>query len=117
MGDLNPYKNWTRKQLYDHCIIQCEEYGFDKNECKGIIYDKRWDPMKDFNGCSVVQDPIHPFYPCLKHDWSWVVLGGGIEHDRQFRKDLIRSGMYGFKARRWFWGVRIGWIFFHKWKK
>ena len=116
MSDYYPYQFWTRDDLYDHIMIQCDKFGFDKKEAEEIIYDNRWNPTLDFDGCTLVQDPIHPFYPCLKHDWAWRVMGGGIEHDVEFRRDLITANMYGFKAKKWFLGVRIAWVLWYKWK-
>ena len=108
---------WTREELFRNVARQCDEYGFNLEDAKYIIFDERWDPVTDFNGCTLVQDPLHPFYPCLRHDWGDVVGGGGIENDRRFRRDLIQAGMYGLKAKVWFLGVRIGWLFYLKWKK
>jgi len=117
MAQPYPYKNWTRNELYAHCLMQADEYGFDRVEMSNVIYDKRWVPQQDFNGCTLVQDPLHPFWPCLRHDWAWIVGEGGREVDDRFREDLIQSGMYGAKAKRWFIGVRIGWFFSFKWLK
>ena len=115
--NLKPYKNWTREELYHHCMKQALEFGFDPIEIKATIFDKRWNPSQDFNGCNLVQDIYHPFYACLKHDFDWIVGEGGIEADRTFYNNLKKSGMNGLKARCWFLGVRIGWLSFYKWVK
>jgi len=115
LSKLTPYKNWSRLELYVHCSFQAKEYGFDIHEIKETIFDDRWDPMKDFNGCNLVQDPLHPFYPCLKHDYDWIVGVGGIESDRRFYENLKKSGMLSFKARVWFLAVRLGWMLYYKW--
>lgn len=112
-----PYKYWTREELYLHCMKQAREYGFDVLEIKQVVFDKRWNPVEDFNGCNLVQDVYHPFYPCLKHDYDWIVGNGGIESDKHFYKLLKQSGMVTAKARLWFYGVRLGWLLYYKWKK
>lgn len=110
-----PYRYWTRTELFRHCQEQSEEYGFDISEVKEVIFDDRWNPITDFNGCSLVQDPLHPFYPCLKHDYDWIVGTGGIESDKRFYENLKKSGMISFKARVWYIGVRLGWVLYYKW--
>lgn len=112
---LTPYKNWTRKQLVSHCLKQADEYGFDPEEIRATIYDERWIPEIEFNGCTLVQDPLHPFYPCLKHDFDWIVGDGGIEADKRFYNNLKKAGLVTVKARVWYIGVRLGWIFWYKW--
>ena len=117
MPRLQPYRNWSRTELYDHCLRQADQYGFDKDEMYEVIYDKRWNPVCDFDGCSVVQDPIHPFYPCLKHDHDWIVYGGGIEYDMEFYLNLKKTNLVNRKARLWYIGVRTAWLFWYRWKK
>ena len=112
-----PYKYWTREELYHHCMKQALAFGFDPVEIKQVIFDKRWQPSQEFNGCNLVKDEFHPFYACLKHDFDWIVGKGGIESDRTFYNNLKKSGMNGFKAKCWFFGVRLGWLLFYKWKK
>jgi hypothetical protein len=116
MSKLQPYKYWTREELYLHCTKQVGPYNFSILEMKEVIYDKRWDPVKEFNGCTLVQDPLHPFWPCVRHDYDWVVGNGGIEADRRFYNNLKQAGMLSFKARMWFIGVRLGWVLWYKWK-
>ncbi len=112
---LQPYRNWTREDLYSHCLKQSEEYGFDKEEMLDVIFDDKWSPALDFNGCNLVQDPLHPFYPCLRHDYDWIVGVGGVDADRRFYNNLKQAGMLSLKARVWFIGVRLGWVFYYKW--
>ena len=112
-----PYKYWTREELYLQCMKQARVFGFDPVEIKETIFDKRWQPSQEFNGCNLVQDEFHPFYACLKHDFDWIIGNGGIEADRTFYNNLKKSGMRTIKARFWFLGVRAGWVLFYKWKK
>jgi hypothetical protein len=112
-----PYKFWKREELYHHCMKQALEFGFDVLEIKEIVFDKRWIPQEDFNGCNLVQDIYHPFYPCLKHDFDWIVGEGGLKADQTFYNNLKKSGMLTIKAKIWFFGVRLGWLLWYKWKK
>ena len=114
-----PYKNYNRGQLYDLIEMQCNAAGMEHYlpRCMQACYDKRWLPQVDFNGCSVVQDELHPYPPCFLHDYAYVVHGGGPDADKQFYVDLIDWGMKPSKAMRWYIGVRIGWLFYFKWRK
>lgn len=115
MNKYQPYKNWKREDLYLHCAKQAREFNFDVIEIKKIIFDKRWNPAKEYNGCSLVQDPLHPFYPCLRHDYDWIVGVGGIDADKRFYNNLKKAGMLTIKAKIWFVGVRLGWVIYYKW--
>ena len=113
-----PYKLWSNDKLWSHLELQCEVYGFCKKKVKEAVFDKRWNPITDYNGCTMVQDPLHPYLPCFLHDYGWIVLGGGIEFDKEFIIDNEKVGEISEKKiEKWFLGVRLGWIFYHKWKK
>jgi len=119
MKDYKPYKFWTREELFNHCEKQCIEYGGEDliSELKKIIFDTRWNPMDDYNGCNVIQDKHHPYPPCLIHDFRWLVEGGGICTDREFRRNLKIFKTPKTISVLMFIGVRIGWLFYYKWKK
>ena len=112
-----PYKFWSRDELYKHLIAQHNDYPKAnlKQPIRDAVYDDNWDPKYEYNGCSVVQDPIHPFAPCFLHDYSWVVLQGTPEdykrYDKEFYERLKIFGMRDWKAKCWYIGVRIGWFF------
>ena len=81
---------------------------------KGMT-DVRWNPMKDFNGCSVVQDLFHPCISCFIHDYLWITGQGGKDADYIFYKLMILEGTPKAMAwRRWF-AVRVAWLFWFKW--
>lgn len=113
MPRYNPYFFWTRDELEKHLVIQCKWFKREDltERIRNAVYDKRWNPLVDYNGCSVVQDRYHPYVPCFLHDYAWVVLKGGIEHDKEFEKNLRDFGMNKFNAKKWFLGVRMGWLF------
>lgn len=117
MSKLQPYKHWTRDEFYLHFMKQARIYGYDPIEIKEMVYDKRWNPALDFNGCNLVQDILHPFYACGKHDYDWIVGTGGLKADKVFYNNLKKAGMNNFKSRYWFYGVRMGWLLWFKWKK
>jgi hypothetical protein len=73
-----PYKFWTKEKLYWHLITQAGEYYANDDNMqfiiKNAVYDTRWNPLLEFNGCTFVQDDLHPFLPCFIHDWRWHAL-------------------------------------------
>ena len=120
MTRKNPYKFWTKDELYYHLIRQAEGFGFDNSiiiEIKEAIYSNKWNCIEDFNGCNLVRDCYHPFLPCFLHDYHWQCLGGGYKYDKIFRRNLIQCEMYKWKAKLWFFGVRLGWLLYYKWRK
>lgn len=114
----HPYKYWDRDELYSHLKRQAtaNKY-FDYKTIRYAVYDTRWNPMLEFNGCNVVQDDLHPFLPCFLHDYRWVVKGGGKKTDIQFYNSLIKFGVPKWKAKLYYYRVRIGWNLYFKHKK
>lgn len=112
-----PYKYWNRGQLLEMLQYQAIDFGIDTFLVKKICYDKRWNPSVDYNGCTLVQDKLHPFLPCFIHDYRWIVEGGGLDSDLEFRINLQKSGMSNLESWKWFVGVRLGWLCYYKWKK
>ena len=119
MQDNQPYKYWTREQLFFHCEKQCVDHGQEQmvKTVKDIIFDSRWNPKKDYNGCNVVQDKYLPYVPCLIHDYRWLVEKGGIDSDIEFRLNLKKFGTKEKRSVLMFIGVRLGWFFYYKWAK
>lgn len=116
---MKPYQFWTREQLFEHCVVQCQWYKCEDMipVFESVIFDERWDPIVDYNGCNVIEDRLHPYPPCLKHDFDWLVLGGGIAYDIDFRKNLKKFGESPNMTVVMFVGVRIGWLCWYKWDK
>lgn len=115
MSRLNPYKFWTREELFDHSIKQSNYYGYIYNDkIKDACFDLRWDPIEEYDGCTLIQDKFHPYVPCLLHDYTWKVRGEGKKYDIEFRKNLILFGTNKIRAWLMFFGVRIGWLFYKK---
>ena len=114
---VSPYKYWTREELYQHLLLQCEEYGFDKEFLYLAVFDESWNPKFEYNGCNFVQDGIHPFYPCFIHDWRWLCFDYKKKWDEDFKDNLIKFGYSRTRASMYYIGVRCGWLFYYKWKK
>jgi len=113
MSAKKPYINWTREQLFEHLEVQCKEYDYDLTALFTSVYDKRWIPSEDYNGCNVVQDDIHPFYPCFIHDYRWIIEGRTNNADIEFRNNLRKFGYSRIKALIYYCAVRVGSVFFN----
>ncbi len=112
-----PYKYWTKKDLENHLRAQALEHGIDTSLVISAVYDKRWNPIKDYNGCNFVQDNLHPFLPCFIHDWRWVCMDYKKWFDLEFRDNLIKFGFKKWKAELYYIMVRCGWLFYYRFKK
>ena len=113
----HPYKYWTRDYLYEFLLPQCIDFDVSTSLVKLAVYDERWNPRYDFNGCTLVQDEYHPFLPCFIHDWRWITGQGGLDSDIEFKINLVKAGFTELKAWKYFIGVRLGWMFYYKWTK
>ena len=124
MSKLAPYRTWTRGELYEHCIKVLNMYVLNNTPeyvelTKNIsiaCYSIKWNPMLEYNGCTVVQDPHHPFPACLIHDYDCIVEGWTEENDRKFQKNCELLGLKESRAKRWFKAVRLGRLYY-KWFK
>lgn len=111
-----PYKYWTRELLHDFFVQQSIDFGIDSFDVKKICYDKNWNPQTQYNGCTFVQDELHPFLPCFIHDYRWIIGKGGLDSNIEFKTNLIKAGFSKVKAWKYFLGVHTAWLFFYKWK-
>jgi len=105
-------KKWTREKLYLHCAKQSRQHGFDIIEVKGVINDKRWNPIERLDEFDLVKGSDNPMYPCVRFSYDKVV---GINGNRRFYDNLKKSDMLTFKKRVWFIGILLGWVFYYKW--
>ncbi len=112
-----PYKYWTKIQLFDHLRVQCFVYGYNVELLEEAIESNAWNPVKDYNGCNVVQDDLHPFYPCFIHDWRWITFDYEKTWDIEFKRNLLKFGYSVLKSEVYYIMVRCGWLFYYKWVK
>lgn len=115
-----PYRYWSRNDLFWHLRTQAVDYhncnADDLYTIKAAVYDERWNPSKDFNGCNFVQDDLHPFLPCFLHDWRWITRQDIKASDKEFYNNLIRYGYPKWKAKLYYYGVRIGYLCYYQFK-
>jgi len=113
------YRDFKKEDVETALIKACDRVGAPKYVLKMLedaINDPLWNHMKDYNGCTLVEDPTHPYVPCFLHDWMWRTGRGGLEADNIFYHTQVLFGMPKKMARRRYYGVRIGWFTFFKWK-
>lgn len=124
MSRLRPYANWTERDFSRVIISHVNNFEIDtelRNLWKDIIFEamssEHWEFIKDYNGCTLVQDPIHPSPACFVHDYMWICGYGGYHSDFIFRRLILAEGVStrGRAFRRWL-GVRIGWYAYFRWK-
>ncbi|MFT5450617.1 MAG: hypothetical protein ACI9N9_000094 [Enterobacterales bacterium] len=123
MSRMQPYELWEHEELRELASKHVRRLKVSNNLGQLWInlineaFDsKYWIPIKDFNGCTIVQDTKHPSMACLCHDYMWISGHGGFVSDRIFYALMIAQGVgKGRAMRRWFL-VRSGWYLFFMWK-
>jgi len=115
-----PYINWTRSDFNRHLKGVANDLNLGK-EIKALIElalldDKTWDPVKDYDGCTLVQDMYHPCLSCFIHDYLWSAGQGGKNADSLFLWLMKKEGLNHAKAHRRYVAVRIYWVCWSKWK-
>lgn len=120
-------KYWDKVKLKDVLIsnldIAKSINNIDYNEHFKIkmllleaVDSNKWNALKDYNGCTLVQDDSQPSIACFIHDYCWISGMGGKIADNVFYNVMLSTGVKRAKAKRRFIGVRIGWALYFKWK-
>jgi hypothetical protein len=112
-----PYKYWTLAELCEMLVRQAEGKGFNYLDIVSMVYSNKWNPIEDFDGCTLVSDHLQPFLPCFIHDYRWAVEGGGKHTDIEFRDNLLKFGFPKWKANVYYVAVRLAWVTYYKWTK
>ncbi len=116
---MMPYKNYTNKQLKELIVLQfmnsdCPPYV---GEYVNLAFEDSWDPVNEFDGCTVVQDFNHPDLSCFIHDWLWRTGKGGDFSNKLFYKIMRWEGVSKSLAKRRYMAVKIMWNIWYKYKK
>lgn len=115
-----PYIYWSRSDLFWKVREQAVEYSCCHPDMlytiRAAAYDERWNPSEDFNGCTFVQDDLHPFLPCFIHDWRWVTRQDTKMADKEFRDNLLHFGYPKWKANLYYYTVRIAYLCYYQFK-
>ncbi len=121
---LRPYSTWTPKEL--RLKLESDiNYKLDiPYELKKLWIDiireaflsEDWNIIEDYNGCTLVQDQLHPCPACFVHDYMWITGHGGAMADNIFYEMMLAEGMTKAKAKRRWFGVRVGWFAYFRWK-
>jgi len=114
-----PYINWTKTDFHRHLKNLANEYGLGKSFKQLIdaaLLDDRWDPLADYDGCTLVQDMYHPCLSCFIHDYLWNTGQGGKDADKVFLYLMLVEGLKPSKAKRRYIAVRLYWLVWAKWK-
>jgi hypothetical protein len=118
MSNYAPYKFWCKTHLADHLKELTHQLSLGK-EIRHLIeasmVNPHWDPINEFDGCSVVQDTYHPCLSCFIHDYLWRTGQGGKESDELFYLLMLAEGTSKARAKRRWLAVRLGWLFYYKW--
>lgn len=118
MSKYRPYKFWTKSQLGSHLTNLSHAFNLGqkiRTLIEEALTSDKWDATMDYDGCSVVQDQYHPCISCFLHDYLWRTGQGGKESDELFYYLMLEEGTVPARAkRRWFF-VRVGWIFYYRW--
>jgi hypothetical protein len=117
--NYEPYKYWTREKMFENIKESCLKTN--NNDLvlmfKNMVFDCRWNPTLDYNGCNFIQDRLHIFPACFEHDYNCLVVGWSNKNDLLFMKRCLQFGSTPYEAKRNYVGVRLGWLFWFKWKK
>lgn len=119
MNRDNLYRDFTtlelEKALYRACQrVDAPTWVFDIIE--EAISSEDWIWFRQWDGCTVIQDPTHPYVPCFIHDYLSRTGRGGRKNDRLFYHLQIIFGECKACSRARYFGARLGWIFWLFWK-
>jgi hypothetical protein len=114
-----PYINWNKTDFNKHLKDLANKFSLGK-DFKALVetalLDERWNPLADYDGCTLVQDIYHPCLSCFIHDYLWNTGQGGKDSDKVFLYLMLTEGLKPAKAKRRYMAVRLYWLFWAKWK-
>jgi len=114
-----PYINWTKSDFNRHLKGLANKFDLGqpiKALIEVALLDERWDPITDYDGCTLVQDAYHPCLSCFLHDYLWNTGQGGKNADALFQWLMLKEGLTPGKVKRRYLAVRIYWLVYSKWK-
>lgn len=116
---MKPYVNYTNTELKElliqqHGFTNAPDYIIDLIE---MAFQDSWNPVMEFDGCTVVEDFTHPDVACFIHDWLWVTGKGGEFSNKLFYKLMRWGGMSKQISRRRYIAVKLAWNFWFRFKK
>jgi len=120
---LEPYKYWSKEQMESIIVENTSKMSIDPklkaliiDLMISVIYSEDWDVSDDFNGCTFVQDTLHPSIACLFHDYVNLTGRGSARSDKLFYELKRIEGLGKFRAKFRMYVVRFAYIFFFYWK-
>ncbi len=66
-----PYRLWNLKTLEKVILKQVIEFKLPEDIKELVlvaVIDSPWNPLLEYDGCTVVQDKLHPYLPYFVHD-------------------------------------------------
>lgn len=114
-----PYSYLTNAQLKQMLIrlakkLKVDDWVFDLID--EAFENKKWDPVNDYDGCTLVQDCYHPSLACFIHDYLWKCGFGGLLSDKIYKYIMNLEGMHKYRITRRWLAVRFVWLILYKWK-
>ena len=116
---MYPYKNYETEMLKELVVLQFMSSNAPPyiGEYINLSFKDSWDPITEFDGCTVVQDFNHPDLSCYIHDWLWRTGKGGDFSNKLFYKIMLWEGVPKAQAKRRFIAVKIMWNIWYQYKK
>lgn len=119
---LEPYKYWTSEQMESIIVDSTSKMLIDPklkvliiDLMVSVVYSDDWDFSDEFNGCTFVQDALHPSISCLFHDYANLTGRGSLRADKLFYELMRIEGLSKFRSKLRMYIVRIAYIFFFSW--
>lgn len=116
---MKPYLKYTNEQLRTLVELQFK-YSDAPAYVEMLIdlaFEDDWNPVKDFDGCTMVQDFNHPDLSCFIHDWLWRTDKGGEFSNKLFYKLMRWENIKKSQAKRRYIAVSLAWKLWYKFKK
>lgn len=118
MTTYTPYINWNKSDFAAHLKNLANKFDLGspvKQLIEVALLDERWDPIREYDGCTLVQDMYHPCLSCFIHDYLWNTGQGGKDADYLFLWLMSKEGLNENKAKRRYFAVRFYWLIWSKW--
>lgn len=103
---FKPYSEWKEERFYEQLelnfLTEKTELREKFNELIKLIREDKSFSYKDVDGCTLVQDPLHPSPACFIHDYLCKNKLNGFKTQRLFYYMSRQEGLSKFRASRRF---------------
>ena len=118
MEIINIYRDFTKEQIITALEDSCKRVNapaWVSEILDEAVTSELWNWKEEYDGCTAVQDPFHPYPPCFIHDFMFRTGRGGKDSAKIFKHTQIIFGAKKINATMRAFATSVAWVVYYKW--